>query len=225
MHRAIPFVFSSSVLALFAGCPGAETGDDDTTEEDSWGCDTTEVELGLDEVHPDMGFTGAELLANLEGSYVEDIAWWDDTTSEITFEIESRGEAHVLEKVPYGVDVAPEGELDHCVSLLVVSVDVDIRTADQRLDLSFPHSLGAYTAEEGTTTAPPSGTINSPDGDGTFVLDHDQWQEINPVLRLWFTPGLASGTYTEYGENWNGSGNELLEETEELVAEWPPPRR
>lgn len=225
MHRPAESVLISTILVLLVGCPGAETGDDDTTEEASWGCDTLEVEVGLDEVHPDIGFSAAAVLANLEGSYVEDIAWWDDSSSEITVEIESRGEAHVLEKEPYGVEAAPDGELDHCFSRLVVSVDTEIQTADQRLDLSFPHSVLAAAVDEGSMNAPPSGTILSPDGDGTFVLDHDEWQEIVPVLRLGFAPGLVSGTYMEYGENWNGSGNELLEETEELVAEWPPTPR
>ncbi len=222
MCRLISTLSFSCVLAVVASCPGSEAGDDDTNEEDSWGCDTTEVELGLDEVHPDIGFSGADLMANLEGSYVEDIAWWDDTTSEIGVDIQSYGEAHVLEKVPFGADVAPEGELDHCVSWLVVGVDAEIQTADQRLDLALRHSVVSNVVDEGSMSAPPYGTVNSPDGDGTFVLDHDEWEEIVSHMRIFFVPGQVSGTYVEYGENWNGSGNELIEDTEELVAEWPP---
>ena len=59
-------------------------------------------------------------------------------------------------------------------------------TADGRLDVDMVHSVASSSSTRPQLRAFPTAGLNSPDGDGTFVLDPEEWDEIGVI-----TPAVA----------------------------------
>jgi len=216
MGRILPWA-CAALLALGAcketGDPGV--GDDD---DDGWGCDTEQVDLGTDEVSS-LGYSAAELLPLVEGSHGAEVLWWDDTTSALAMDFTYRDEAWVLEKTPWGEENAPAGELDWCTTVLVIGVEFTAGTADGRVDVEMVHSVSSSATDQARLQSWPTGAFNSPDGDGTFVLDPDEWDEIITGFYVDFAPAGTSGEIEEIGENFDQMENPV-DQTWETVATW-----
>jgi hypothetical protein len=206
------------VTLALCGCP--TPGDPGGDDPEDWGCDTEQIDLGTDEISS-LGFAPAEVVALVEGTFTDEIVWWDETHSAIDLELEYRGDAWVIEKTPWGIENGPDDLLDWCVSSVVIGVEFAVATADGRLDVEMAHSVASSSVDEAQLQAFPSTGLNSPDGDGTFVLDPEEWDEIGTGLYVTFGAGGTTGELEEFGDKLDVQENPI-EQTWETVATWPP---
>ncbi|MDP7111247.1 MAG: hypothetical protein QGH45_04750 [Myxococcota bacterium] len=216
MQRRYAWTFF--VTLALCGCPTTENPGGDDPED--WGCDTEQIDLGTDEISS-LGYAPADVVALVEGSFADEIVWWDDTLSAIELEFEYRGDAWVIEKTPWGIENGPDDLLDWCVSSLVIGVELAVTTADGRLDVDMVHSVASSSSTRPQLRAFPTAGLNSPDGDGTFVLDPEEWDEIGTGLYVTFDAGGTTGEIDEYGAKLDVQENPI-EQTWETVATWPP---
>ena len=154
---------------LALACTGGQVGEETIV------CQVVESTV-LDPDESALGIVPADLVASLSGTYQGELAWADGTSSAASLELTHTGGAIELHEREWQSDGGGEIAADPaaCGDVVVVPVQVEVQSADGRLDETWTEPLLADRPDAGWLQLSPDGyqgTLDpaafAPPGDAT----------------------------------------------------------
>lgn len=174
-------------------------------------CDGPYDPYDLDEVSP-IGFSGADVLAELGETHSTTITWSDGVASTLTVRVEHDDEIQDEGNILY---VDPMDDHPNCSERADVPIRLTLTTDDGLLELSFVEMLKATETDAATLVGNPSGIQFLGSFDLAAVVGAANLDAVAPHLELTFDGSGSTGEITA-----RRIAETAGEPVDHLVARW-----